>query len=106
MPWKEVKPMDQKLRFISDYLNGYFSVTELCSRFGISRTTGYKWINRYQASGQPDALLEVSRRPHYSPHKTAEEVVRALLEVRDKHPFWGPRKLLCLVADWPLPARP
>ena len=36
MPWKEVKPMDQKLRFISDYLNGYFSITELCSRFGIS----------------------------------------------------------------------
>jgi hypothetical protein len=25
MPWKEVKPMDQRLRFISDYLNDYFS---------------------------------------------------------------------------------
>ena len=37
MPWKEVKPVNQKLRFIGDYLNGYFDVTELCSRFGISR---------------------------------------------------------------------
>ncbi len=108
MPWKEVKPMNQKLRFISDYLNGYFSITELCSRFGISRTIGYKWINRYQTSGRPDALFDLSRRPHHSPKKTADEIVQALLDVRDKHPFWGPRKLLCLVADkhpdWVLPA--
>lgn len=31
-----------------------------------------------------------------------------MLELRDKHPFWGPRKLLCLVSkrhsDWKLPA--
>jgi putative transposase len=51
MPWKEVKPMDQKLRFISDYLKDYFTISELCERYGISRTTGYKWINRYRASG-------------------------------------------------------
>jgi transposase InsO family protein len=108
MPWKEVKPMDQRLRFISDYLNDYFSITELCNRFGISRTTGYKWINRYQASGRPDALFELSKRPHHSPNMTADEVVQALLTVRDKHPFWGPRKLLCLVAakhpEYDLPA--
>ena len=97
MPWKEYKLMDQKLLFIGDYLRGYFSVTELCNRFGISRTTGYKWINRYQASGRPDALLGISKRPHFSPNKTSDEIVQALLELRDKHPFWGPRKLLCLV---------
>ena len=108
MPWKEVKPMDQKLRFISDYLKDYFTISELCERYGISRTTGYKWINRYRASGRPDALFEVSRRPHSSPNKTADDVVETLLEIRDKHPFWGPRKLLCLAAkrhpEWKLPA--
>lgn len=108
MPWKEVKPMDQKLRFISDYLKDYFTIAELCERYGISRTTGYKWINRYRASGRPDALFEVSRRPHSSPNKTTEDVVETLLDIRDKHPYWGPRKLLCLAAkkhpDWKLPA--
>lgn len=108
MPWKEYKLMDQKLLFIGDYVRGYFSVTELCTRFGISRTTGYKWINRYLASGRPDALLNVSKRPHFSPNKTSDEIVQTLLDFRDKHPFWGPRKLLYLVSkkhpDWKLPA--
>lgn len=99
MPWKEVKPMDQKIRFISDFLNGYFSIAELCLRFGISRTTGYKWINRYKASGRPDALCDLSRRPHHSPKKTSDEIVDLLLSVRDKHPFWGPRKILFLVSE-------
>jgi len=108
MPWKEYKIMDQKILFISDYLRDYLSVTELCNRFGISRTTGYKWINRYLDSGMPESLSEVSKRPHFSPTKTPEEIVKALLETRDKHPFWGPRKLLYLVSkkhpDWKLPA--
>lgn len=108
MPWKEVKPMADKLRFISDYLHGYFSIVELCRRYGISRTTGYKWINRYQASGRPDALFDLSRRPHHSPYKTSAKIVNALLEIRDKHPFWGPKKLLSLLSskqsDWELPA--
>jgi putative transposase len=99
MPWREVKPMDQKIRFISDFLNGYFNIAELCIRFGISRTTGYKWINRYKASGRPDALFDLSRRPHHSPTRTSDEVVRLLLSVRDKHPFWGPRKILCVISE-------
>ena len=70
MPWKESKAMDQKILFISDYIRGYLSVTELCNRFGISRTTGYKWINRYLDSGMPESLLDVSKRPHFSPTKT------------------------------------
>ena len=108
MAWIEESPMSQKFRFIGDYLNNYFSVTELCKRFGISRKTGYKWINRYQSSGMPDAIFDLSKRPHNSPAKTADEIVQALLKVRDKHPFWGPRKLLNLVEkkhpDWTLPA--
>ena len=94
MPWKEELPMDQKIRFIGDYLNRYFPFTELCDRFGISRKTGYKWINRYQESGLPDSVLERSRRPHHFPSQTRETIVAALLAVRDKHPFWGPKKLL------------
>ncbi len=104
MPWKEELPMDQRLRFVGDYLNGYFSFAELCYRFGISRKTGYKWINRYQESGNPDSLLDRSRCPHHFPAKTPEAITEALLAVRDKHPSWGPRKLLWRVGrdhpDW------
>ena len=98
MPWREELPMDQRLRFIGDYLNGYFSFAELCDRFGISRKTGYKWINRYRESGNPTSIVDQSRRPHHFPTKTPEVITEALLSIRDKHPSWGPRKLLWRVA--------
>lgn len=47
MPWSSTTPMDQKTKFIADYLRGSFSISELCTSFGISRKTGYKWIDCY-----------------------------------------------------------
>ena len=33
MSWKGVTVMDQRVRFISEYLNAYFPFTELCTQF-------------------------------------------------------------------------
>lgn len=66
--------------------------SELCARFGISRKTGYKWLNRYLADG-PDALRDRSRVPHLSPTRTSVEVEERVLGVREKHPAWGGRKI-------------
>jgi len=108
MPWKEEMPMDQRVRFIADVQHGGQSMTELCDRYGVSRKTGYKWLQRYSAGGAP-ALAERSRRPKYSPGETSSAIVEALLEGRQRHPSWGAKKLLWLVGrkhpDWPLPAR-
>ena len=110
MPWIKERPMDKKILFLGEYLLKSYPFTELCSRFGISRKTGYKWIKRYEETGSSEALKERSRKPHHSPTKTPDDVVNALLSVRDKHPFWGPRKLLWRVEkehpEWSkLPAR-
>ena len=43
--------MEEKVRFIADHLNGVFYVIELCERYGISRKTGYKWVDRYVEGG-------------------------------------------------------
>ncbi|MGH2611025.1 MAG: IS481 family transposase, partial [Tepidiformaceae bacterium] len=43
MPWKEASPMDQRTQFIADHLRDVLSITELCTLYGISRKTGYKW---------------------------------------------------------------
>jgi len=94
MPWKNVCPMDNKLLFISEYLNGYFSVSALCERYGISRKTGYKWINRYKQLHQASALEDLSRHPLFSPNKINDDVTTALLNIRNKHPDWGPAKIL------------
>ena len=57
MPWRETSPMDQKTQFIADYLRESLSITELCELYGISRNSGYKWIDRYLRHGP--AGLEV-----------------------------------------------
>ena len=66
MPWKEVKPMDQKIMFIAGYLRGDRIFSELCRLYGISRKTGYKWISRYERHGF-QGLDELSRKPHSCP---------------------------------------
>lgn len=39
MGWKGVTVMGQRVIFISEYLNGYFPVNEICDQFSISRKT-------------------------------------------------------------------
>jgi transposase-like protein len=48
--------MDQRIRFIREYLEDDRFFRELCQEFDISRKTGYKWVERY-LSGR-------SQRPH------------------------------------------
>jgi transposase InsO family protein len=100
--------MDQKTQFIADYLRRSLSMTELCTHYGISRKTGYKWIDRYLQDG-PQALEERPRTPYTSPLRTPEHVVQALVELRTHHPSWGAKKLLAVLErrhrGWELPAR-
>jgi putative transposase len=108
MPWSQTSPMDQRTQFIADYLRETLSTTELCDLYGISRKTGYKWIDRYLHQG-PAGLDERSRRPWHSPNTTSPEIVEAFLEVRRRHPSWGGKKILTIVhrrhPRWELPGR-
>jgi putative transposase len=92
MPWSEACTMDLRLAFIEDWLTSN-DVTGSCRRAGISRKTGYKWIGRFHARGDP-GLADASRRPETCPHATAPEVVDALVELRRAHPTWGAKKLV------------
>ncbi len=92
MPWICTKPMEERTKFVHAYQDGFFSVSELCKRFSISRKTGYKWIARYEEGGL-DALFDRSRAPKSCPHKTPEEVEDIIVKCRGKHSTWGPKKL-------------
>ena len=57
MPWSETPPIDQKTQFIADYLRRSLSISELCTNYGISRKTGYKWLTAEKATPHvPDVL--------------------------------------------------
>jgi transposase InsO family protein len=68
------------------------NVRELCRRFGVSPTTGYKWLERHRAEGR-EGLLDRSRRPQTSPERTVAAMEERILGLRDKNPAWGGRKL-------------
>ena len=84
--------MDQRLQFLSSYQKDEMSISELCREFGVSRPTGYRWLNRYKEVG-PEGLLDLSSKPHSCSHATPEAQEQAILALRGRHPSWGPRKL-------------
>ena len=92
MPWREIRPMDSKIQFISFALDSHLSMIELCSIFGISRKTGYKWLARYINKG-PEGLRDKSKAPNHIPHKTSKKVTDFIVSCRKKHPSWGARKI-------------
>jgi transposase InsO family protein len=93
MPWKE-SAMSQRLEFVTLARAPDANVRELCRRFGLSPTTAYKWIARYdQAAGAAAALGDRSRRPAHSPARTAAGLEAAVVDVRRAHPRWGGRKI-------------
>src|SRR5580704_2666654 len=91
MPWKASSVMDEKIRFICKYEEGE-SMSELCRRFGISRETGYVWLRRFRQTGF-DGLIEHSRAIHRHANQTPKDIEEMVLELRQAHMRWGPRKL-------------
>jgi putative transposase len=92
MPWSATCPMDERMRFVLEAREGWSSMTELCTRYGISRRVGYKWLSRYEEGGF-SALQDRSRAPLRQAAETAPELVGKIVELRQRHPTWGPRKL-------------
>jgi transposase InsO family protein len=100
--------MHERVRFVSDVARGEQGLSELCECYTVSRKTGYKWLERYEAEG-PAGLVDRSRRPHHSPTATESRVAEALVQLRQRHPTWGAGKLLKILRKrqprWPLPVR-
>ncbi len=81
MPFHEVSRMDARLEFVMLATAGGANVRQLCRRFGISPTTGYKWLERWRADGVT-GLQERSRREQASPAHSAAAIEAAVLSVR------------------------
>lgn len=95
MPWKETRVVEQKMAFVEAYLNedDDRSMAELCRTFAISRRIGYQTLERYFEAGV-EGLMPRPRAPHHHPNATNPEIVEVLVQAREDHPRWGPRKLI------------
>jgi transposase InsO family protein len=97
MAWNSVEIYEQRVRFVVAANRREKSLRGLCEEFGISRPTGYLWLQRYQEQGLA-GMEERSRRPHVSPERTPAEEEQRVIAVRRRFPDWGARKLRVLLA--------
>ena len=101
MPWQETCTMEERMKFMCAYLEGAVAMAELCRQYGVSRKTGYKWLERYRVDGLL-GLQARSRAPHGRPQAMAEELAAMIVAVRKGHETWGPRKVRAhLIARYP-----
>ncbi|MGE5048663.1 MAG: integrase core domain-containing protein [Deltaproteobacteria bacterium] len=107
MPWKETDPMSERLGFVTALRKRKTSFRSLCCAFGVAPKTGYKWLHQFEASG-PAGLQDRSRRPLSNSRAISAAVGERLVELRQAHPTWGPKKLVAWLETherrWQVPA--
>src|SRR5258706_11738482 len=91
MPWKEHGVMEERFRFVEEWNSGDWSMTDLCRYYGVTRATGYKWVDRYESGGL-EALGDQSRAPHRHPNAVSAEMEDLVISMRAKHPSWERRR--------------
>jgi transposase InsO family protein len=92
MVWMETCALDERMRFMLALEQREETFAALCRRFSVSRKTGYKWLERYEAAGV-EGLIDRSRAPHAHPHAVNSPIAERCLAVRRAHPSWGPVKV-------------
>lgn len=92
MAWGVNTVEDQRREFIDAFLEDKFYVSDLCQKFGISRKTAYKWIDRFINEGF-DGLKDRSKARH-DQVKTSNEFIEKFIEIKSLYVHWGPKKIL------------
>jgi transposase InsO family protein len=97
MPWLETDVRDQRIQFVMAARRPGANISAVCRAFGISRKTGYKWLEREATAGSVAVLADRSRRPHSSPTRT-DGVTTARVRALRQAFGWGGDKLACVLA--------
>ncbi len=84
--------MEERFRLVEEWNSGDWSMTDLCRYYGVTRATGYKWVDRYESGGL-EALGDQSRAPRQHPNAVSSEIEELVISMRAKHPSWGAPKI-------------
>jgi putative transposase len=92
MPWKIISLVGVRQKLVESVLARCHSVQSVAGRFGVSRKTAYKWLERFRRKGV-GGLSDLSRRPGHCPGQLAKVWVQRVLHWRRHRPHWGARKI-------------
>ncbi len=81
MCFVEVTVMDQKQEFILKWLAGDTSFSQLCRESKVTRTTGYRYVEKFKKDGMA-GLENRSTRPLSSPQKTPKAIEDRIIKLR------------------------
>ena len=96
MPCKECPVVSQRMDLALEMVRRNRSVREIAAKFGVSRSTAYKWQRRFCADGR-HGVENASRRPHHSPAKTPDPIEEFICAMREWKRHWGPEKIRAFV---------
>jgi len=92
MPWTVSGVVEKRKDFLTDFLSGDWTMSELCRMHKISRPTGYAMLRRYGRDGEA-GFAPRSHAPERHPNQTPAAIEQLILSLRRAHPLWGPRPL-------------
>jgi len=92
MAWRAKTVVQRRWELVRAWLKGEVSKAALCRRFGVSRKTAYKWVERHAAEGRA-GLADRSRAPHRQAGASTAAAVKLVVALRRRY-GWGARKLL------------
>ena len=85
MAFRETCAMEERIRMLSDYDTGAFSVTELSERYGVSRETFYLWRER-RLNGDAMWFQDRSHAPRNIPGRTEATMIERIVALRHRFP--------------------
>jgi transposase len=80
-----------RLRWIERYEKITKKVAPTCRHFGITRTTFYRWYNRYMSLGI-EGLKDRSSRPYKIRYQIPHDIVQTILMLRHQRGY-GPARM-------------
>src|ERR1700739_5043087 len=92
MAFRETCAMEERIRMLSDYDTGAFSVTELSERSGVSRETFYLWRER-RLSGDAMWFQDHSHAPRNIPGRTEAMMIERIVALRHGFRHFVPKSL-------------
>ena len=96
MPWATTSVTEQRIRFVIRASQDSVNMSALCREFGVSRPTGYLWLDRYREIGSASGVFERSRRPQHSPSRTPQHHEERIVALRQEF-GWGAKKIRVLL---------
>lgn len=98
MSWKENEIVDERLRFVIRTFEKNVNFVRLCSEFGISTKTGYKFRKRFLEEGVP-GLEDRPRKPQSNSKEVANEWIFEIVKIKKAKPYWGAPKIHATLVD-------